>query len=141
MKIVNSNIVEINEFYKILKFGKNMLILGDVSHEITLEIIEGNNYKKDNEFIAYIDYYSIEGDIVVRNRKEGDRFNPIGLGGRSKKLKDFMNDIKIAKRLRDGILIFENNDEIIWIAGYRLDDKYKVNSDTKKMIKITISKL
>ena len=141
MKILSSNIVEVNEFNKVLKFGKNMLILGDVSHEITLEIIEGNNYKKDNEFIAYIDYYRIEGDIVVRSRKEGDRFHPIGLRGRLKKLKDFMNDLKIAKRLRDGILIFENNDEIIWVAGYRLDDKYKVDKDTKKMIKITLSKL
>jgi tRNA(Ile)-lysidine synthase len=61
------------------------------------------------------------GTFTVRNRRGGDRFN-------SKKLKDFLIDRKIAADLRDRIPLLVWNDEIVWVAGVEVSERFKVTS-------------
>lgn len=63
--------------------------------------------------------------FVVRNRREGDRFQPLGLA-RAKKLKDFLIDRKIAADLRDRLPLLLWNDEIVWVAGVEVSERFKV---------------
>ena len=52
-----------------------------------------------------------------------------------KKVKNFFIDNKISKGYRDLIpILVDNEDKIIWIMGMRLDDRVKINSDTKKVL-------
>jgi tRNA(Ile)-lysidine synthase len=54
-----------------------------------------------------------------------------------KKIKDFFIDNKIPKSYRDLIpILVDSEDQIIWIMGMRLDDRVKVNSDTKKVLRL-----
>jgi tRNA(Ile)-lysidine synthase len=63
--------------------------------------------------------------FVVRNRRPGDRFQPLGMG-KAKKLKDFLIDRKIAVDLRDRLPLLLWNDEIVWVAGVEVSERFKV---------------
>lgn len=116
-------------------------------------IIEGLNLKvflrliqrdenidfKEKPFVKYFDFDSPPKDIRLRTRRDGDRFTPFGMKG-SKKLKDLFIDLKVPKEERDSIPLILFDEEIAWIAGYRISDKFKVNKNTKNILEITITK-
>lgn len=65
--------------------------------------------------------------FVVRNRRNGDRFQPLGLTS-PKKLKDFLIDRKIAADVRDRLPLLLWNDEIVWIGGVEVSERFKVTT-------------
>lgn len=91
----------------------------------------------DGKSRVIIDAERIKLPLIVRARKSGDLFYPFGFGKR-KKLQDFFVDEKIPRDERDSIPIVLSGDDIIWIAGYRADERFKVTSETKKIIILEI---
>ena len=80
-----------------------------------------------------------EGDtLFIRGRKDGDKITPTGMKG-EKKLKDIFINEKIAKEKRDSIPLVIHNDNIVWIAGVRGNEKY--NSKEKYCIKLSIRRI
>ena len=65
------------------------------------------------------------GTFTIRNRRTGDRFHPLGAPA-PKKLKDFLIDRKIAVELRDRIPLLLWNDEIVWVAGIEISERFKI---------------
>ena len=134
--------------HKVQKINKevelNLLeenVLTNHKLKITLDIIKS---KEDIKFdksplIKYFDYDKIKGVIKLRYRKNGDKFMPFGMSG-SKKLKDLFIDLKIPKERRDSIPLITFGDDIAWIVGYRISDKFKINKDTKSILKIKIER-
>ncbi|MFC1712360.1 tRNA lysidine(34) synthetase TilS [Candidatus Poribacteria bacterium] len=92
----------------------------------------------ESKFQATFDYSKVNGELYLRNRRPGDRFHPLGMSG-TKKLKDFLIDEKIPRDLRDSIPIFTDNDSILWIVGYRMDDRFKVTANTENQLTVTIT--
>ena len=74
---------------------------------------------------------------MVRNWKEGDKFFPFGMQG-TKKISDYLNDIKINSFEKKEQMILENNGKIVWVIGKRLDDRFKITSKTKKVLKLCL---
>jgi tRNA(Ile)-lysidine synthase len=68
---------------------------------------------------------------------EGDRFFPLGMKN-SIKLKDFFISRKIPKERRRHIPLLLSEKDIIWIIGYRIDERYKVERDTKHILKVVV---
>ena len=91
----------------------------------------------DGKSIFYADADKIKFPLTIRPRKEGDFFYPFGLG-RKKKIQDFFVDEKIPRDERDLVPIIESEGNIVCIAGYRLDDRYKIDDNTKKCLQIRI---
>lgn len=81
----------------------------------------------------HFDYDKVKKQLLVRNRRPGDRFVPLGLGG-SKKLKDYFIDEKIPQKERERIPLLCDGDQIMWVIGYRMSERYKVDSDTKRIL-------
>jgi tRNA(Ile)-lysidine synthase len=79
-------------------------------------------------------------EFLVRNRRDGDRFRPLGLGG-EKKLKDFLIDRKIAAEERDRIPLVLWNGEIVWVAGIEVADGFKVTTDAGNLYELSIRRL
>jgi tRNA(Ile)-lysidine synthetase-like protein len=69
---------------------------------------------------------NVPGNFTVRNRRNGDRFHPLGAPA-AKKLKDFLIDRKIAAELRDRIPLLLWNGEIVWVAGVEVSERFKVS--------------
>jgi len=74
---------------------------------------------------------------VVRIWKKGDKFFPIGMQG-TKKISDYLNDIKINSFEKKEQFVLENRNRIVWVIGKRLDDRFKVTSNTKKVLKLCL---
>ena len=92
---------------------------------------------KAEDNVAYVSFSALGSNIIVRNRQEGDRFAPLGLKG-TKKLQDFFVDQKIPEEERNNIPIVESNGKVVWVAGFRLDDRAKVTKRTKKVVKLEL---
>lgn len=83
-----------------------------------------------------IDYEKVDSPIRLRTRRNGDQFQPLGMEG-TKKLKDFFIDLKIPLEQRSQIPLLTSNERIIWVVGYRLDDRYKITDQTKTKLVIS----
>ena len=74
------------------------------------------------------------GSLAVRNRRPGDRFHPVGLDGR-KKLQDYFVDRKVARTERDTVpLVVDETDRIVWVAGYGIDDAFRVTDPAQPVL-------
>lgn len=92
----------------------------------------------DSENIAFINHDKLIYPLKVRNWKQGDIFKPLGMKG-MKKVSDFFINKKIPLADKKQVPLLINGDgNIIWIAGYRLDDRFKITSKVKKIIKFEI---
>jgi tRNA(Ile)-lysidine synthase len=90
------------------------------------------------ELRAFADY-NICGDVIrVRTRKPGDRFKPLGMRGKEKKLQDFLVSVGVSRYYRDFVPIFVCGDRIIWVGGFRLSEEFKVTENTSKILEITV---
>lgn len=89
------------------------------------------NFK--DRFIKYFDYDKIEGGLCVRNRLRGDKFIPLGMNG-MKKVKDLFIDEKVPLDKRETIPIVADDKNIIWVVGFRINEKYKITSSTKNVL-------
>lgn len=93
-------------------------------------------YDRGDKNTIFIDYSKVKGGLFIRNRKDGDRFHPLGMKGR-KKVKDYFIDQKIPMEIRNKIPILCDKKGIIWIVGYRMSEDYKIDIKADKVIKIT----
>jgi tRNA(Ile)-lysidine synthase len=70
------------------------------------------------------------GVLRVRSFREGDRFVPLGMK-ESVKLKDFFISRKIPREERRHIPLLLSGDEIVWVVGHRIDDRFKATKETR----------
>ena len=114
-----------------VSFG-DWLFTAEKDSEIRLPIPE-------NTYTKWIDFAIITDDLCVRTRKKGD-FITVRPDGAAKSLKKYMIDAKIPSRVRDEIPLIADGREIVWIAGERLSERYKITTETKAILKITMTK-
>lgn len=96
-----------------------------------------SSWLSKNPNFAFLDYNKISGSLFFRCRKIGDRFQPLGMVG-TKKLKDFFIDLKIPRFKRDKIPLLASKSEIVWVVGQRISEKFKIDENAKKILKIEV---
>lgn len=131
--IEKDNSVLQREFNYELKMGDNYF--RDLNLKLKLSLIDNYDGLKWGKDKKYFDLNKIRGKLYIRNRQVGDKFLPLGMGG-SKKIKDYFIDKKIPRLERDKIPLLVNEEEIIWIVGHGISDRYKVDKDTTKILMI-----
>lgn len=96
-----------------------------------------NGFSKDPKDV-WIDADKVVFPLSVRLIKEGDRIIPLGMKG-SKLISDILTDTKVSYFDRQRQYVLLNNDQqIIWLVGRRIDDRYKITSSTKTVLKIKL---
>ena len=84
----------------------------------------------------YLDWDKVSGNLILRTRREGDRFHPLGASG-DKTLGDFLTDTKIPLPCRDRLALISDRQGIIWICGERLAHRVRVTRTTSRILKLS----
>lgn len=109
----NSKILKIEEVHKShIKFGKS-------------------------KNIEYISADDLSDTFVLRKWQPGDKFVPLGMK-KPKKISDFLTDAKIKSSEKKDKFVLTNNNFIVWLVGLRIDDRFKITSKTKRILKLWI---
>jgi tRNA(Ile)-lysidine synthase len=97
---------------------------------------------EENNFVACLDLDQAGNRLTVRRRKPGDRFQPLGLG-QPKKLNEFMIDARIPCAWRGRIPVvyisgqaLDTTRQIVWLVGYRIDERVKVTAAAKRVLRL-----
>jgi len=108
---------------EVVVFGAHQLIVRK-----SLEL----NFKRDNN-LAYVDAEKLIFPLVLRSRQAGDKFKPLGMDN-DKKLSDFFINEKIPLADKERVpLLVNGNGEMIWVAGWRQDNRYRLTAATKQV--------
>lgn len=138
--IVNKIVEHIDNFEYDLSFETKTTIK-EVNKTLSCKLIDCETYEKlkaqkDPKNNIYIDFENVKGKLSVRNRRNGDTYVPLAMTSK-KKIKDILIDLKVPLSLRNKMLIITDDENIIWLEGYRINDNYKVSITTKKFLYIT----
>jgi len=96
---------------------------------------EGIDFNDKNK--VYLDLDKIKQPLIIRNRRDGDWFVPLGMSGRQK-IKNFFIDHKIPCRKRNEIMLIVDNLSVISIENLHLNDRVKITEKTRNVLKLEI---
>jgi tRNA(Ile)-lysidine synthase len=85
--------------------------------------------------VVFFDRDAIEGPLVIRPRREGDRFRPFGLEG-TKSLKDLFIDAKVPWSLRSAVPLLCDTNSILWVVGIRRSAEAAVTDETRRVLAV-----
>ena len=128
--------------------GPEPVMIGETDHEVNfggykLNILHDDSplIIRDNPMAVSIDSALLIFPLTLRAWQEGDHFFPLGMKGR-KKISDFFIGQKIALHQKNEVpLLINGNGDVLWIGGYRPDERYKVSNNTKKVTIFELFKL
>lgn len=96
-----------------------------------------DEFKQSDVCKISVDAAKLHFPLHLRRWQPGDTFQPLGLGGKHQKLQDFFTNQKLSRLEKDKTWILTNQDgAIIWIAGMRLDERFKIQTTTEKVCNI-----
>jgi len=119
------------------RFGRNLVKAA--IFEADGEEFEKFKAEKTN-FIERFDFDKIKPPLVVRFRKAGDRFVPLGLS-QEKKVGKFLTAARVPQEVRQKLLIVTDSEKIIWVWPIRTSEQAKVTGGTRKILQLQIIRM
>jgi tRNA(Ile)-lysidine synthase len=104
---------------------------------LSLKVLQNNDsFSIDNSpLIAQLDLDKITFPLKLRKWQSGDQFYPFGQNNK-KKLSDFFTDLKFSLDEKENCWLLCSDEKIIWIVGYRIDNRYRITPKTKEVLLI-----
>lgn len=118
-------------------------------------ILEGNNYPsiqihqqllpigkvtiQPSPRFAYLDADKLHGELTLRHPQIGDTFAPFGMKGKRKLLSDFLTDQKLTLFEKEKQPLLLDGEEIAWVVGRRSSELYRIDSNTKNVLVLSIT--
>jgi tRNA(Ile)-lysidine synthase len=90
------------------------------------------------KYIERFDLDRVKLPVVVRSRRDGDRFDPLGLAA-TKKVGKFLSDARVPSDVRRKVLVVEDCEKVIWVWPIRMSGQAKVTDRTRKILQIEIT--
>jgi tRNA(Ile)-lysidine synthase len=85
------------------------------------------NFSANTLNTAYFNVKKLVFPLKIRCWQAGDSFKPFGMKGKTQKIQDFLTNKKLNTWEKSQVFILENgNQEIIWVVGHRIDERYKL---------------
>ena len=146
----------INKKWVLLRDRINWVLYMNINRKIKINVEEFKTQEFNGEIISFkktkkrafstdvntelIDLDTVKNkDIQIRNWTSGDKFQPLGMDG-SKKVSDYLIDRKIDRLSKEKQLVMTANDEIVWLLGQRISNKFRITNNTSNMLELSMSK-
>ncbi|MGE5642621.1 MAG: tRNA lysidine(34) synthetase TilS [Byssovorax cruenta] len=94
----------------------------------------------DDPFQVWLDARVISDALELRVRKDGDRFEPLGMGGHEMKLSDFFINVKLPQRARDRWPLLCMGEKVIWVPGYRPAHSFRLTESTRQALYFSLTR-
>ncbi|MFT4523362.1 MAG: tRNA(Ile)-lysidine synthase [Bacteroidia bacterium] len=104
---------------------------------LIIEIIPTNEVDFSNQQMAHFDADVVQFPIAVRSWEKGDKIQPLGMAG-NKLVSDVFIDAKLNQFEKERCLVFESDDQIIWLAGLKQSGFGKVVEGTSMVLRIGV---
>ena len=129
------------------KINVSLSIFEDTSVLSTQQfIVNIKKIKRDVDFtiasdknIAQLDFKKLKFPLLLRSWQDGDVFIPLGMKGK-KKLSDYFIDQKVSMADKQNKLVLISEDKITWVVGERIDDRFKITSETTEVFELSLKK-
>ncbi len=103
------------------KIESPIKLTGHKSDNLSLEMSNNN--------VEFFNFSKLDFPLKLRKWKRGDKIQPLGMKG-SKKISDVLIDFKISNLEKENIYVLESNNDIVWIVGFLISDKYKLDKSS-----------
>lgn len=87
--------------------------------------------------VAYVDADAVEGQLILRRWQSGDRFVPFGMKG-FKSVRNYLRDKKVSRFEKDRQLVVCDGNRIVWLVNERVDNRFRVTSDTHRILRLEV---
>lgn len=109
---------------------------------LAAEVVEtapsGPPWPSADPFEAWLDADQLPGALSLRPPRPGDRFCPLGLGGRSQKLSDFWVNEHLPRELRARYPLLLAGERVAWVPGFRPANFCRVTAQTRRWLHLTL---
>lgn len=110
--------------------------INQLDNPIRLDFETVDQIEKNNDQTIFVDKEKLNYPLLLRKWEKGDYFYPFGMQGK-KKLSKFFKDEKVDIFSKEKQWLLCSGEDIVWVVGRRLDERFKVDGSTKKILKIT----
>ena len=111
---------------------------GLIDHPLKMSFIPTDKMGYVDSKVVYVDQALLEYPLELRKWQKGDVFHPFGMKGK-KKLSKFFKDEKLSLATKETVWVLLSGGIVVWVIGYRPDDRFKVTSKTKNILKISFA--
>lgn len=94
------------------------------------ELMDGTLELLPSDASALVDADALDGELTVSGPVAGERMCPLGMDGSHKLVSDILSEAKVPRRLRAGVPVVRCGDRVVWVAGIRLDDRFRITPET-----------
>ncbi len=96
--------------------------------------------KSHNSYEAWLDKDKLSLPLILRCRREGDRFMPLGLKGHSVKLSDFFINGKVPRRARNSWPLLFTGEVLAWVPGFQPADPFRLETNSRKVLYLRLER-
>jgi tRNA(Ile)-lysidine synthase len=90
---------------------------------------------------VFLDSDAVGSSLLLRTRSPGDRFQPLGMDGRTATVSDFMINLKLDRHLRDRWPLLAGTKGIAWVVGFRQDQRTRVTASSRKVVRVRLHRI
>lgn len=111
---------------------------GEVKIPLKINVCKVDDICSTTNSTIFVDEDKITYPLQIRKWKEGDSFEPFGMNGQRKKISKYLKDLKLSLHQKEQVWVLCSDDSILWLIGYRMDNRFSVDESTKSILKIAI---
>ncbi|MGC8839416.1 MAG: tRNA lysidine(34) synthetase TilS, partial [Anaerolineae bacterium] len=91
---------------------------------------------REDRWRAFLRAEALQGPLVLRPRRPGDRFHPSGMGGASVLVREFLINVKLPRQGRDRWPLLVSGEAIAWVVGWRVDERFLLTPTTRRAVEV-----
>jgi tRNA(Ile)-lysidine synthase len=110
----------------------------EVNIPLNLSFCKVNDISVLSNTAIFVDREKLEFPLVLSRWRQGDYFQPFGMGGRSKKVSKLFKDEKLSLIKKENIWILRSAETIVWVVGIRQDERFRISDTTENILKIQL---